>query len=371
MEPKHYHFIDALRGVAIASVILAHVIQVCPLSGRFNLIGSVAPYGVQLFFVLSAVTLLLSMYSRTRAEQHPLQNFFVRRFFRIAPAFYLSIVLSLVVFGLGPRFMAPNGLRPAAILSTFLFVNGWRPDTINSVVAGQWSIAVEMTFYLVLPLLFRLVRSMRAAVIAWLVAIFAAGVLKPLGYLLCSSAGFANTHPLSDAFLHYWFPNEFPVFLAGFCAFFAIKQGLSLQRFYGFCLIGLLFVLAARRIVHLKAAPSTFGILFAAVVVTASRYPLKVLVNRTLEHLGKVSFSAYLVHPFIIHFLAPVVAQFVRLPQLLRMALDYIVFVGITTAVATVTWRFIEVPFQHLGRSLTKWNEGRSAQLDARVTGDV
>ena len=70
----------------------------------------------------------------------------------------------------------------------------------------------------------------------------------------------------------------------------------------------------------------------------------------------KVSFSAYLVQPFIIHFMASVVARLGHLPRSLRLALAYVIIVGMTTAAATATWKFIEVPFQRLGRSLIQWN---------------
>lgn len=44
--------------------------------------------GVQLFFVMSALTLFLSLDSRRRTEARPVANFFVQRFFRIARLFY-------------------------------------------------------------------------------------------------------------------------------------------------------------------------------------------------------------------------------------------------------------------------------------------
>lgn len=55
--------------------------------------------GVQLFYVLSALTLFLSMGSRAAQERRPTLNFFLRRFFRIAPLFYCAMLYYLSVAG--------------------------------------------------------------------------------------------------------------------------------------------------------------------------------------------------------------------------------------------------------------------------------
>lgn len=51
-----------------------------------------------------------------------------------------------------PFFLLLNGKAPAWEVATIaLFVHGFHPQSINSVVPGGWSIAVEMTFYAVFP----------------------------------------------------------------------------------------------------------------------------------------------------------------------------------------------------------------------------
>jgi len=57
--------------------------------------------------------------------------------------FWLAIPFFLLLTGKG---------APAwEVATTALFVHGFHPQTINSVVPGGWSIAVEMTFYAVFP----------------------------------------------------------------------------------------------------------------------------------------------------------------------------------------------------------------------------
>ena len=72
-------------------------------------------------------------------------NFYTRRLFRIAPLFWLMIPIYLM--------WNHSQHQPGEVLATALFVNGFMPNYIFGVVQGGWSIAVEMSFYLVFPLL--------------------------------------------------------------------------------------------------------------------------------------------------------------------------------------------------------------------------
>lgn len=49
------------------------------------------------------------------------------------------------------------------LLSIITFTNGWNPQWINSIVPGGWSVAVEMTFYLVVPFIFKAIDNIKKA----------------------------------------------------------------------------------------------------------------------------------------------------------------------------------------------------------------
>ena len=68
--------------------------------------------------------------------------------------FYLGMIAYLLYSGMSNERWAPNGVAWWHVLLTALFLHGWHPETINTVVPGGWSIAVEMSFYLFVPLLF-------------------------------------------------------------------------------------------------------------------------------------------------------------------------------------------------------------------------
>ncbi|MDZ4757533.1 MAG: acyltransferase, partial [Bacteroidota bacterium] len=95
--------IDGLRGIAILMIVSFHYIN-NQLVASQNLFGKMLYFstsfgwaGVDLFFVLSGY-LIGSILLRTRTSPYYLQTFFVRRFLRIIPNYYLLLVIIFIVF---------------------------------------------------------------------------------------------------------------------------------------------------------------------------------------------------------------------------------------------------------------------------------
>ncbi|MFZ1831080.1 MAG: acyltransferase family protein [Candidatus Competibacteraceae bacterium] len=86
--------IHGLRAVAALAVVIFHVhgIYQLDLPAYFSLIKTHFGLGVQLFFVLSAFSIFFSTHHRV-GRSHWIQDYFIRRFFRIAPFFYLMILV--------------------------------------------------------------------------------------------------------------------------------------------------------------------------------------------------------------------------------------------------------------------------------------
>lgn len=99
MKNLHYRYIDALRGYAILLVMACHASQTRVQLGELGrTLLNQGARGVQLFFVASALTLSISWTSK---NDGPLR-FYIRRFFRIAPMFWLGIVVFVWLDGFGP-----------------------------------------------------------------------------------------------------------------------------------------------------------------------------------------------------------------------------------------------------------------------------
>jgi len=105
--------------------------------------------GVDLFFVLSGYLIgsqLLRPY--LSGNQPSLGGFYMRRAFRVLPAFFAVLLLYLVV----PPFREAPGLSP--VWQFLTFIENLRIDYLHDQAFSHvWSLCVEEHFYLVLPLL--------------------------------------------------------------------------------------------------------------------------------------------------------------------------------------------------------------------------
>lgn len=184
-------------------VLTVHAAQQVPYFPGKHL-ASAGAHGVQLFFLLSSITLVGSFSLRAQTENFPLRNFYLRRFFRIAPLFWCGIAFYLLLDGTKPRFWAPSGISLQHVFSTIFFLHGWAPTAINSVVPGGWSIAVEMTFYLLLPFLARHILSTWSAASMAFFSLLASIFLNRLAQPLIGNYLPQNEQYLVTSFLYFW-----------------------------------------------------------------------------------------------------------------------------------------------------------------------
>ncbi|AUS26131.1 acyltransferase [Paenibacillus polymyxa] len=154
IEQDKLQFVDTLRALAIIGVLLVHVSQyVDGLNGWLQKGLSIGAKGVALFYMASAFTLFLSLSRRSSDKREGMVAYLLRRFFRIAPLYYMMLGIYLVVNGTGPRFWLGDqeGVTVTNIAAHALFLNGLNPYWINSIIGVEWSIAVECMFYLFIP----------------------------------------------------------------------------------------------------------------------------------------------------------------------------------------------------------------------------
>jgi peptidoglycan/LPS O-acetylase OafA/YrhL len=372
MEPQKLAYIDSLRGWAILLVILVHAAQgptaieslrsppwemshlTLVQDPTFASICRGAGVGVQLFFVVSALSLTLSWDARKPADARDLRDYLLRRFFRVAPMFYVGICLYLLLLGWRAREFAPEGIGGLEILLTALFLHGWWPTALNSVVPGGWSIADEAMFYLVLPAFMLLVRSvMWMAIVAIITLVVSRLIIFMAVQDLPAVWTFSPT--LFIPTLQWGFPNQLPNFLFGVLAASVLLRwppsGSQERRWrWEGVAAALLFILM---VVFAGGKETIFSLGAALLCVLLHRSPMPLLVNTAMARIGRVSFSMYVLHFAL---LAPVF--FAVLTTLRALDSDfalvfpvyYVALVGVAFGLACITFALIEAPFIALGR---------------------
>lgn len=342
------HSLDVLRGLAIVGVMAIHVSQSFP--SNIHAVDYAFMWGwtgVNVFYFVSAMTMCLMWTQRT--ETNPTRKFYIRRFLRIAPLFWLAIPLYLVINGTGPSTNAPNGIGPLQVILTATFLHGFWPDSINSVVPGDWSIAAEMMFYLVFPFVIAAFGSRRHLYLALALVLHLVNVclFKPWAFALFS----AYYGPGHEAFvwnaLHISFLNQLPVFLVGCALFFALRDGFAKSDaviLAGF--IALSFV-ADRATGSHEFNYLVINLVLGALVFWCIRLATRL---QPLEALGRNSYSMYLSHFAVIFGLRQI---WPLADGLVSLLLAYVVTAALSYLVARATWHLVERHAQDLARRLT------------------
>ena len=273
--------------------------------------------------------------------------------------------------GLGPSTSAPNGINNWFIALTALFLHGWHPETINSVVPGGWSIAVEMTFYLFTPYFFRKINDTTSA----LAFLFGSLILAPISSSLITDffrPYFPDTQQyLINTFTFYWFFEQLPVFALGILLYHIIKKYPQKNRMAGFIflLISLFLFwifLKPSKYNYLLPTHFLYGLSFVCLALSLYFWPHIFLVNRLTTFIGRLSFSIYLVHFIVRDKVAWMfVTNGILLPGNKGFALAFLIILTISMGISYITYKIVEIPGINFGGRVIKWYRQAKIQKSA------
>lgn len=371
-KQENSRVIDAFRGYAILIVIFAHATPYLPsLVWPMRRVLIMGTYGVQLFFIASALTLMMSWSRSQGTFIVKSKKFFIRRLFRIAPLYFLAIPFYWFAFG-----KPSSDFSGESLMATMGFYNAWSPYLIPTVpgwmpVPGGWSIGVEFNFYFLFPILAIIVLSVRRSLLFVVVGLLVMILARPFGESAYKEVG---QEALSN-FLYFWPPNQLVVFAFGFLLYHMIKATPTAPIGLRFSGVGNwfgtpLFILAflgisfygQHKIFDLGNAqvPTHFmlSIVFAAWAYGLLMRPNGIVVNRFICMLGKVSFSAYILHFAVLYALAPVMDNLWRFSKIGVSSIFYatiFITIGVTLTffLSLMTYKWIEKPFIAIGKKIS------------------
>jgi peptidoglycan/LPS O-acetylase OafA/YrhL len=340
---SHLPALDGMRMIAVVTVILSHVGYPVP-----------ADLGVNVFFVLSGFLitwLLLKEQARTGAVS--LKKFYLRRAFRLLPAYYVFLALSLANYygrshGAVPQrtdIILPSLLYYANYFNAF---HGHPPTPISH----TWSLAVEEQFYVLWPLAFGfLVGRGRPALIRFL-SISIVLVAAWRSFLYCV------VH-VGTAYVYNAFDTRFDNLAIGCLAavltqrpqVLAVAQTISRRSVYPALVIVL--ILASRSMpstYHYSVGFTVEALLIAVAILQimqlAARPAWRWLDYRAVRYVGTISYPMYLYHGLCNSFATRVV------PDPSRLYLRFSLALVLAIAFGTVSFYLVEKPFLRLRQRL-------------------
>jgi peptidoglycan/LPS O-acetylase OafA/YrhL len=162
----HIRALDGVRGLAIALVLLIHLLQSNDKPTGSLLINVILKVkqtgwiGVDLFFALSGF-LITGILIDSLGEKHYFRNFYARRALRIFPLYYGVLLIIFLI--LRPTWTDGRQfyLLLVYLQNTALWWHGSQPVLLQSLTGHLWSLAAEEQFYLIWPIIVVLVRDRR------------------------------------------------------------------------------------------------------------------------------------------------------------------------------------------------------------------
>jgi peptidoglycan/LPS O-acetylase OafA/YrhL len=351
--------LDAIRGIAILVVMFHNERDAFP-SLHLRTIFASGWMGVDLFFVLSGF-LITGILLDAKGSDGFFRNFYARRCLRIWPLYYVLLAFMFVAVPL---------LRPAEAHLVFEHSSPWWayplylqnflvPDSLNAsgALAVTWSLAIEEQFYLVWPLLVRMLSARRLRL-----ACLAIIVLSPFLRLYLAAQHvdlYTNLFCRLDGLM------------AG--AFFAalvreprFEPGRYVNAAWAALVVALPLALATdgrgmQWIVYSLSVVASAGLVYLA-LFSSARWLQRALANRALVYTGTISYGLYLVHriPFVVS----------KGREFQHPALTFFALLAIAYLLATASWYLLERPFLKLKRFFVTdeiGQTGRPRRLAARV----
>lgn len=322
--------VDYFRIILSLLVVFQHTFELSktPYFNFHELFGS--KFAVDSFFVLSGFLVFNSFIKNPR-----IGSYFLKRFLRIYPAYIFSIVFfSLFLFLIFPN-VAFKALFDYFLPQVF-FLNFLKP-TINGVFDSNniqvvngalWTLKIEVLFYLVVPLIYYLIKKFNYKVVLLLLFLFS--IVWDFTLLILNS--FIDI----PNFIFHQFPSQLKYFAIGI--FISYSYPLNKSFFKKQYLLWPLVIYIISYFFGLSENLFLRPILLGAIIFSLSSLPfnLKPLKN-------DLSYGLYICH-------FPIIQLFVYFFPGINILYLFLFSISTATLFSYLLWTQVERPFIYIGK---------------------
>jgi exopolysaccharide production protein ExoZ len=361
MKGKRVKSLDYLRGIMAISVMIYHYSVWSGFELSIDsLLSKLGLYAVSVFYILSGLSLSIVYHGRI-ASVSDMGDFLIKRIFRIAPLFWISVSASLLL-----GFLKENlkeGVFEIDVYRVFLnysLLFGFlSPSAYLS--TGAWSIGNEMVFYVIFPILFFLGSKK-----LWLFP--CAVVFSLILGIIFSTLVLDDSRSLV---------SQWGIYINPFNNLFLFMGGVAIGRYakpavYAFPII---VVIATMAFVLFWLYPVygdrvqlviNFGRIILSVAcisivwaVYVSDVRLNGFIDRLLSFFGEGCYSIYLLHPLVA---VPVIFFTSRMG--IAVMWSYLLAAITTLGVSWITFKYVEKPMMRIGASFVRSSGSQTKLLE-------
>ena len=336
-------FITGLRAIAATMVVIIHTGAFRDFGVVGQSITSAGKYGVDIFFVISGFTI-----AKTFTEAKDYRSYLTRRIMRIVPLYWLVISFAMLLWLSGlfslPYWMDEFGAQPDLYnyLMHLSMLSYLDYRIANSILGVEWSIPIEVFWYVCLPFVLGFGKTLPKTVLAILTLLILTAVMSYV-----SKEAFGTSKPIG------WSPVAHGhLFFAGALSYYYRARFMShASPRMMFVIAGAVALFALALTLDFSGRSELLALCTAALIVcvTPGRagWVTRFLTVRPMLFIGSISYSIYLIHILVVHILGDL--GFLPASGLGGFLLVYI----ITIALSSLTYVLVEKPTNQAGRRMT------------------
>lgn len=342
--------LTALRFILASLVVIFHIPLFCQNRGFpfFNdlPIFDKGTEAVYMFFSLSGFLIIRQLYiEKSVTNTIRLKNFFLRRILRIFPLYYVVLTIGLVYYRVilpffGFDFQNNYDFFQGVFLAYTFFPNIFALYSPGGIIEVLWSIGIEEQFYLLIaPLL--------------LVLPFKNSVRFLLFF---TTAYFIVYFSELASFLKQYNMPFFYFSFSGLCSILVLNNKIKLQKFRLF-FIGIFIIYFTTPILKNNLSETFYHffsmLLFGIVICAFAEKPIKILENKQMIYLGKISYGIYMFHAIMFQAVGFIFVKsnvYSKISSLNSILLFNFLVISFTIITAHFSYQYFESYFLNLKR---------------------
>lgn len=298
---KRLESIDELRGISICAIVISHL----GITGLPFSIQSVIDFCSNFVILLFMISSFLTFLSFEKCEINSINDYIKYIFHNVKKIYGLYFIALLISTFLGGNsYWLGNEYKISItnLISHILLIFGFVPHYSNSIIGIEWYIGTLFIFYLIAPLLKKIINNKNKSIFNFVFSMIISTVI--CHYLYIYTSDMMDSYIYANYYCKFCIIAMYPAISAGILAYYIYKE-VNLDKSYSYLFFIVFIVLLVLYILGysdllLVNNISFLSIMFLFLIISLISINAKTG-NKVFAFIGKKSLPIYLFHFMIIN----------------------------------------------------------------------